>query len=112
MHEFSIIQSIVDIALETAAAQQVNHISIVEVEVGKASGVIRDAMEFAWEAARKDTLLSNAELKIVEIPLLVRCNTCGTQYEPAEIYEVCPGCGGVNPEIITGKELRVVAIET
>ena len=112
MHEFSIIQGIVDIVLATAREKEVTHISLVEVEVGRASGVIREAMEFAWEAARKDTLLSQAGLKIVEIPLVVRCNTCGRQYEPVEIYEICPGCGEVNPEIITGKELRVVAVET
>ena len=112
MHEFSIIQGIVDIVLETAREKQLTHISVVEVEVGKASGVIREAMDFAWEAARKDTLLSKAVLKIVEVPLVIRCNTCGRQYEPAEIYDICPGCGEVSPVIITGKELRVVAVET
>jgi len=57
MHEFSIIQNIINIVMETATTHHVSHVHAVEVEVGKASGVIRDAMEFAWEAASKDTLL-------------------------------------------------------
>jgi hydrogenase nickel incorporation protein HypA/HybF len=112
MHEFSIVQRIVDIALESAAVNNVEHISSVEVEVGKASGVVPEAMEFAWEAATKGTLLNNATLKIKHIPVRVKCGICRLQYEPEEVYEVCPGCGEVSPEIINGKEVRVVAIET
>jgi hydrogenase nickel incorporation protein HypA/HybF len=112
MHEFSVVQSIVDIALESANRHHIEHVSSVEVEVGSASGVLPEAMEFAWEAAIKDTLLCNALLKIKQIPLTVKCNNCQLQYQPEEIYAVCPQCGEFNPEIITGKELKVVAIET
>jgi hydrogenase nickel incorporation protein HypA/HybF len=112
MHEFSIVQSIVNIALKSADLHHVEHISAVEVEVGQASGVVPEAMEFAWEAAIKGTLLCNAALKIKEIPLTLKCRICKHQYQPEEIYDACPQCGAVNPEILTGKELKVVAIET
>jgi len=112
MHEFSIVQNIIDIVDGSAKSNGINQVRAVEVEVGKASGVIREAMEFAWEAAVKGTLLDNSELKIIEIPLVVKCKICGQQYEPCDIYEYCPGCGEINPEIISGKELKVIAIET
>jgi hydrogenase nickel incorporation protein HypA/HybF len=112
MHEFSIVQNIIDIVTETANANGVIRVQTVDVEVGKASGVIREAMEFAWEAAVKGTLLDQSELRIIEKPLVVKCNLCGNQYEPCDVYESCPGCGEINPVIITGNELRVVAIET
>jgi len=112
MHEFSIIQNIIDIVTETATVHGVQQVSAVEIEVGTASGVVRHAMEFAWEAAIKGTLLNKAQLKIREIPLLVKCSLCHAQYHPAEIYDQCPGCGEVSPIIFTGKELKVVSIET
>lgn len=112
MHEFSIVQSIVSIALESAHLHHVEHVSAVEVEVGEVSGVVVDAMEFAWKAATTGTLLSNALLRIKHIPLRVKCNSCQHLYEPEDIYEVCPQCGEISAEILTGKELRVVAIET
>jgi hydrogenase nickel incorporation protein HypA/HybF len=112
MHEFSIVQSIVDIALESANLHHIEHVSAVEVEVGQASGVVPEAMEFAWEAAIKGTPLSEASLKIKQIPLTVKCSICQFHYDPEEIFEACPHCGGINPEILTGKELKVVAIET
>jgi hydrogenase nickel incorporation protein HypA/HybF len=112
MHEFSIVQNIIDIVTATAKSHDVEHVHAVEVQVGKASGVVREAMEFAWEAAVKGTLLDHALLKIEEIPLLVKCSVCERKYQPAEVYDACPGCGECSPEIISGKELRVVAIET
>jgi hydrogenase nickel incorporation protein HypA/HybF len=112
MHEFSIVQNIIDIVTDSAIKHQVKQVRAVEVEVGKASGVIREAMEFAWNAGTKGTMLENAELKIMEIILEVRCMVCGKHYTPAEIYESCPGCGDISPEVLTGDELSVVAIES
>jgi len=112
MHEFSIVQSIVDIAIASAAVNHIEHIRAVEVEVGMASGVVPEAMEFAWEATVKGTLLNEASLRIKQIPLTVRCFGCHHQYHPEEFYEECPQCGEVNAEILAGKELKVVAIET
>lgn len=112
MHEFSIIQNIIDIVSDTARANNVIHVHSVEVEVGKGSGVVREAMEFAWESAVKDTLLKGALLKIIDKPLSVKCKVCETTYEPCDIYESCPGCGDINPLILSGNELRVLAINT
>ncbi len=112
MHELSLVQEILEIALETARKHGVDHISAVEVEVGQASGVVKEAMEFAWEATRKGTLLGTASLVIKSIPLQALCRNCGRNYQPDEMFAPCPVCGEVSPEIIAGKELKVVAIET
>jgi hydrogenase nickel incorporation protein HypA/HybF len=111
MHEFSIVQHIVEIALESAHRHGAESILSVEVEVGQAAGVVKEAMEFAWEAAGKGTLLEGATLVITSVPLRVACRNCRTAYQPADLFDACPGCGHVSPEIVTGKELRVVAIE-
>lgn len=111
MHEFSIIQNIIEIVTETALRNRVRRVQSVEIEVGAASGVIRQAMEFAWEAAGKNDLLKNSILKITEIPLAAVCNLCGNKYSPEEMYDPCPVCGEINPDITSGKELKILAIE-
>jgi hydrogenase nickel incorporation protein HypA/HybF len=112
MHEFSVIQSIIDIAINSARVNHADTISAVELEVGQASGVVVEALEFAWESARKGTLLENADLVIHYVPLQILCRSCNRTYQPGDLFEVCPSCGEVNPEIISGKELRVTAIVT
>jgi hydrogenase nickel incorporation protein HypA/HybF len=112
MHEFSVIQSIIDIATDSARLNHAVTISAVEVEVGQASGIVTEALEFAWESARKGTLLENADLVINSVPVRVLCRSCNHKYQPVDIFEACPSCGDINPEIISGRELRVTAIVT
>ena len=112
MHEFSIVQSIIEIAESTAREHRAEHISSVEVEIGQAAGVVQEALEFAWESAITDTLLEQAALVVKSVPLEVACRHCGMQYNPSEIFETCPNCGRGDPEILKGLELRVTAIVT
>lgn len=111
MHEFSIVQNIIDTVIDSAKSNGVTKVHCVEIEVGQASGVIREALEFAWEAAIEGTLLKGATLKIIEKPLTVKCLSCGHRYDPCSIYDSCPGCGDVHPEILSGNELKVIAID-
>jgi len=112
MHEFSIINNIADIAIASAEKSGLETVGCVEIDVGKASGIEPSAMEFAWEAVRKNTILKNARLIMHFIPLCLQCRTCGIQFQPDEMYTPCPACGEINAKIISGKELRVVAIES
>jgi hydrogenase nickel incorporation protein HypA/HybF len=112
MHEFSIVNNIIEIAIGSADQNGLKNVSCVEIEVGNAAGIEPSAMEFAWESARKNTILENARLVMHFIPLRLQCRTCGIQYEPDEMYNPCPACGDINARIMTGKELRVVAIES
>jgi hydrogenase nickel incorporation protein HypA/HybF len=112
MHEFSIVKHIIGIVLETVTNHNVEHVTRVEIEVGKASGVMHEAMDVAWQAATRETVLSGATLEIIEIPILAECRSCKHRYDPAEIFEPCPVCSEINPIILTGQELRVIALET
>jgi hydrogenase nickel incorporation protein HypA/HybF len=112
MHEFSIVHQIIEIALDAAETHMLETVSCVEVQVGTASGIQPEAMEFAWEAARKDTRLSEARLSITYIPLRMECRECDFQFQAAEIFEPCPACGAPNAGIISGQELRVTSIES
>ena len=110
MHEFSIALSIAGIAADVAAKNHLHTVHEVEVELGQIAGVIPEALEFAWESARKNTLVAEAVLRIRLVELEVRCHACGQLHKPSDLYSACPACGLIQPEIVTGKELRVVAI--
>jgi hydrogenase nickel incorporation protein HypA/HybF len=111
MHEFSIAQNIAEIAETTALENNANQVETIEIELGLASGVIKEALEFAWDSiSTGSVVLKNAQLKIHEIPVLVKCNICQMEYSPEELFDPCPGCSEVNVTIIQGKELRVKSI--
>jgi hydrogenase nickel incorporation protein HypA/HybF len=111
MHELSIALSIVDVA-EEAAERQDGRVTAVHLRLGPLAGVIKDALISAYEMARAGTRLEAAELAVEEVPLRGYCPRCAATQELPSVLELCcPVCGTPTPEVVSGRELEVVALE-
>jgi len=110
MHEFSIALNIIDIAKAEADKAHVSEISQIEIEIGNASGVVREALEFALESAVKSTVLEKAAIVIIEINSIAECNICKHRFDTDSLIGICPKCGEITSNLITGKELKVKSI--
>ncbi len=111
MHELSIAMGIVKIAEEEAKKAHAKIIDSIELEIGTLSGVEIDSLNFAWPMAVKDTLLENAEKKIILIEGLAQCVDCNHVYKIKNLFDPCPKCNSFLKIILKGKELRVKALE-
>jgi hydrogenase nickel incorporation protein HypA/HybF len=110
VHELSLVLSIVDIANEQLKLNNAREIESIDLEIGSLAGVEMDALLFAWDAAVPGTVLEKSERIIHRLPALARCMDCGKEYEIAQLFEVCPGCGQYRSELLQGKELRVKSL--
>lgn len=110
MHEFSIALNIVEIAEETAKANNAKSVNEVEIDVGDLSGVIYEALEFAMQSAVKGTLLENSSIRLNRIKALAKCNNCNNDFEPGDLPAACSNCGSFDISIVRGKEMRVKSI--
>ena len=111
MHELSIAQGIVEIAEAKARELNSRAIQAIKVRLGEFTTIDREALEFAFEAARRDTLAETARLEIETVPMVVRCAACGSQGAPAQrLCLICSQCG-FPLEILSGKEITVEYIE-
>jgi hydrogenase nickel incorporation protein HypA/HybF len=112
MHELSIALSIIDGASEEARKHAGATVEAVHLKVGALSGVVIDALLFSWEVASAGTILENSRLEIEEIPVVVFCEDCRAN-KPLDVINnfVCPDCDKPTPEIISGRELQVTALE-
>jgi hydrogenase nickel incorporation protein HypA/HybF len=108
MHELSIAEAVVEIALRHAAGRPVDK---VELRVGRLRQVVPSALEFAFELLSEGTELQGAELAIEEVPARGRCRACETHSTMATFPLQCSSCGGLDVEIESGEELLVEAIE-
>ena len=108
MHEMSIMASILNAAKKTANAEQATKVTRIELAIGERSGVVTDALTFAFEAMSPGTIAAEAELTISEIPLCYRCPDCGM--ETTKSLETCPDCDRFF-ELIRGQELQITFIE-
>jgi len=107
MHELPITESVVDAILEHVGDAKV--ISV-QLEIGKLSGVVPDAVRFCFDIVCAGTPLEGARLDIVEPEGSARCRDCHAEFPLAELVPLCP-CGSVDVEITGGQQLRVRSVE-
>ncbi len=111
MHELSITQSMVELALDEgkkAGAKRIGKISLI---IGEMSGVVDESVKFYFDFLSKDTIAEGAQLDFKRIPMKARCKKCQNEFILNEFDWVCPKCKGSKLEIIGGDELRIESIE-
>jgi hydrogenase nickel incorporation protein HypA/HybF len=112
VHEIAVALSILDGVQASASEQGVERVSAVHLRVGALSGVVRDALLFAWEVAAAGTIAAGSRLCIEEIPLVVYCERCADERAPVPgSGMLCPDCGTPAPRIVRGREMELVAME-
>jgi hydrogenase nickel incorporation protein HypA/HybF len=111
LHEISIAQSIIEIAEAKAREQNSRCVQVIKIRLGDFTTIVREALEFAFEIARRETLAENARLEIESVPMVVLCVACGSVTDPVrEVCLICPHCG-LPLNVVSGEELQVEYIE-
>lgn len=108
MHELGITENIVAIASERAANQPIQKLTLV---IGQLTAIMPDAIKFCFDVCSHNTVLEGAELEILEISGLGRCQQCQTEFPLSEPYGICPRCDSINLDILAGEELQIKSIE-
>ncbi len=108
MHELSIAEGIVDVAVRHAGERTVHK---VEVRIGHLRQVVPSALEFAFELLCQGTVLEGAVLVIEEVPARGICRACGRETTMRRFPLQCARCGGLDMELLGGEELLVDALE-
>ena len=110
MHELSIAINIIDNVEVEAKKINAASISDLTIEIGKLSGVVLEALEFAMQIAVKGTILQDTGIIYKIIEARAKCNSCGEEYIAEDFFSVCPECSNPYSDIIEGKELKIKKI--
>jgi len=112
MHELSIAVDLVDIAERAAQDANAVRVETVYLRLGVMSGVVKEALFFAYEVATKDTILEGSRLEVTDVPLIVHCATCDKDVElPSIQYFACPTCNTPTTDVRQGRELEIESME-
>jgi hydrogenase nickel incorporation protein HypA/HybF len=112
MHELSVTQSILDIALRHAEQAGARRILSINLTIGELTGFVDDSIQFYFDFLSKDTLAQGGRLNIDRIPPRARCHACGAEYAPPDSrLWTCPQCDALGGEIVSGREFSVTSIE-
>lgn len=110
MHEVSMMQNTLDIAITQAQLNKATKIERLTMNIGELSGVIPEALEFAFEVLIQGTMAENAQLEIRNIPVVCYCQKCDRNFQPEEYIYECPQCQQICTNILTGRELELASV--
>jgi hydrogenase nickel incorporation protein HypA/HybF len=112
VHELSIANNLVQLALDYVENSGVMRVQKVNVRIGALSCVHRDALLFCFDLATEDTALAGASLHITELPIVIYCPQCQLLQElPGVQAFQCPLCQTPSSDIRQGRELDIESIE-
>ena len=107
MHELGITRNIVAIVGEAARGRAV---LIVTLEVGKLSGVMKEAIAVCFDSVAQGTPLQGARLDIREIEGRARCLECGEEFATPTLFTAC-ACGSRRLLRLAGEELNIKTMQ-
>lgn len=110
MHEMSLAINIVELVSAKARAAGGQRITSVEIEAGKLSGVMVEALLFCFDAAAHNTPAEGAHLVVREVEGRGICLACGHAFALDSLLAQCPQCEGYAVETVQGRELKVLSL--
>lgn len=119
MHEYGLMQDVVNLALETCRSEGDRAVMRVRIEVGEFAVASRESLETAYEILTRGTPLEGSSLEIAEVPGHAVCEACGFAGSAADLGDevseppallLCPHCG--SPVLVTaGAGIALVSVQ-
>lgn len=110
MHEVSMMQNTLDIAIAQAEENGAKKIDLLTMKIGELSGVIPEALEFAFDVLIQGTIAENAQLEIKTIPVVCYCQECDRNFQPENFIFECSQCQKLSTNVVTGNELELASV--
>lgn len=111
MHEFGIAEQVIEMAVAKAREAGASTVHTLTLRIGPMSGVVSEALSFAFEALSDGTPAQGSKLVIEQTALTCYCAACQKTFEVKHYAFACPDCGQASRDIKSGRELDIVSIE-
>lgn len=104
-------QSAIAQATDSAKRAGATRVHLIRLTIGALSGVVPDALRFAFDLLCQGTPAEGARLEIEEIAPACWCATCESEFASPDLLGQCPRCHAVSTRLTHGTELELTSIE-
>jgi len=111
MHEYSIVQSLLDSCEENAKANNSSQVIKVVVKIGVMSGVEPDLLQTAFDTFKENTICESAEFHINIQPVVISCHACNKKSILEKHEYCCPSCKGTELDVVDGEDMYLMQLE-
>ena len=109
MHEYSIVQALLNRVEEVARTRGATAIHRLALRIGEQSGVDPALLASAFDICREGTVCAGATLDVQDVAARWACSGCGTPIARGAIL-ACAACGGA-ARLTEGDEIVLATIE-
>jgi len=111
MHEYSIVQSLIERVEHEAVARGAKRVVRLWVRLGELSGVEPDLLATAYDTFREHTICEGAPMELDRIAAAWACSRCGGEL-PSNVTDAlrCPRCHAP-ATLVAGDEILLSRIE-
>jgi hydrogenase nickel insertion protein HypA len=111
MHEYSVVQSLLNQCEEQAKEHNASKITKVVCKIGVMSGIEPHLLQVAFDTFKEKTLCDGAEFIINIQKLKLECRDCSYIYEEDEIRYFCQKCESLKVKVIDGEDMYLMSLE-
>lgn len=111
MHEYSIVQALLEQCESHAKANNAAKITKVVTKIGKLSGVEPHLLQTAFDTFKEKSICDGAEFVMNLQDLKLYCNVCNKESEQSEVRYQCAHCHSTDVSVIDGEDMYLMSLE-
>jgi len=112
MHEANFTEQIVSTILNELKKYPDDRPRGAKVLVGEMLHLVPESVHMHYQLLTRGTPLEGIALDLVEVPVKIRCNHCGTEGAVEDHHLLmCTACSTMNVKLVSGNEIWVEVVE-
>jgi hydrogenase nickel incorporation protein HypA/HybF len=108
MHEFSITQKLLDVALKEAETRRILNVNLL---IGSFSEEREESIQFYWRDLARGTSGESAELHFQHVEADMKCFGCGGALSLEDEGSLCRYCQNDRMQLPSGEDVKLESIE-
>lgn len=111
MHEYSVVQALMEQIESIAAQNDATLVSKVVVKIGVMSGIEPHLLEIAFNTFKERSVCDGAAFEMSIQPVIIACNQCHHKSELKEIAYHCDVCESTDVTVLDGEDMFLMSLE-
>jgi hydrogenase nickel incorporation protein HypA/HybF len=111
MHEYSIVQALLDQCEENARQNNATKVVKIVIKIGVMSGIELELLKTAFDTFKEETMCADAKLIINHQPVVVKCHSCLEESTLEKEEYSCPKCQSTELSVIDGEDMYLMQLE-
>ena len=113
MHEYSIVEGVLDSVIPAAEKAGADRIVCVRLRVGDMTEVVQESLDFMWGICceQRGPMVEGYRLEVEYVYPRSACLKCGHEFEHDRFHLKCPECGSASTMLLSGRELEIASMD-